>query len=106
MLKLTMRISFRIILTVALVSLWSSTVLAIDKAKIEEKPKEQKVVQTPKPQKPAVPDSQGNQLSPNQSQPKDKYNDFIDANNNGIDDRVEKVPTSKKPEEKKTQPPR
>jgi hypothetical protein len=100
-----MRISFRIILAVALVFLWAGTVSAADKAKKDEKPKEQKVVQTPKPQTPSVPDSQGSQVRPGQGRSKDRYNDFVDANNNGIDDRVEKVQTSKKPKEKENKPP-
>lgn len=100
-----MKTSLRIMSAVVLVFLWAGTASAVDKAKKDEKPKEQKVVQTPNPHTPVAPDSQGSQTNSGQSRSKDKYNDFIDTNNNGIDDRIEKVQTVKKPEEEKTKPP-
>ncbi len=85
-----------------LVFLLASTVLAVEK-------KETKRVTQKEVDKQEVSRSgQGTQSetlrSHNQAQPKRDYNDFVDGNNNGIDDRIEsqkkKAGTDKKPIEK------
>jgi hypothetical protein len=74
---------------------------AIDKSKKTEKPKEKTQVTTPK----ATPEStsrapEGKKVEPDR--PINGYDDFIDRNNNGIDDRAEKRQASKKPAQKES----
>ena len=74
---------------------------AIDKSKKTEKPKEKTQVTTPK----VSPESTSRAPEDKKVEPdrqKNGYDDFIDRNNDGIDDRAEKGQASKKPAQKET----
>jgi len=87
-----MRIMIKIFAVLVLVIFWSGPAAGIDKSKKNERPKDQKTVQVEKkkPEQTTSPqDSQGAQSKKTTK----NYDDFIDRNNNGIDDRAEKSNT-------------
>jgi len=100
-----MRNFIHILLAVFLMAALSAPVMGIDK---KRDPSPQKDTQTVKQQTPdrsqTVDDSKATKVKSR----KKNYDDFVDRNNNGIDDRAEKSPPPKKTEKpetrKKTEP--
>ncbi len=94
-----MRYLVALMLTLALVALLTSPVGAIDKKpKGQQPPAKPTTTQKPNPAPQKAPDSSANKKNA-KAAPKakqQKYNDFIDKNNNGIDDRLEDL--KKKPD--------
>ncbi|HVP07668.1 MAG TPA: hypothetical protein VMS71_07495 [Candidatus Acidoferrum sp.] len=93
-----MRYVVALMLTLALVALLTSPLGAIDKKPKSQPPAKPTPTQKINPAPSKAPDSTGNKknakVAPNNKQ--QKYNDFIDKNNNGIDDRLEDL--KKKPD--------
>ena len=88
------RILYYTVLAVVLAS------LPVPSVAVEKKQKEQPAKVQPKPAPKAQPQGQAIEKKDQPKQPKQgedkKYDKFVDANNNGIDDRLEK--DKKKPE--------
>ncbi len=76
-----------IIYILASLFLLTSCLFAIDKKPQSEKPGNKQSQDSLKTDRPVAPDSSKTKIKPNDGA---DYNDFIDKNNNGIDDRVEK----------------
>jgi hypothetical protein len=92
-----MKISIKILALVCLVLFWSAPVFAIDKSKKDESKKTVKVDKKKT--------SQSNDTQ--RSKKSKSYDDFVDRNNNGIDDRAEKnTPKQTKKKTSKTASPK
>ena len=103
-----MKIILKLVLAFALILLWAGPAAAIDKTKKDENPKKDQV-QVDKAQKPPEQEKQQKETIGGSENTKKSYDNFIDTNNNGIDDRAEsknappkpqKDESSKKPEKK------
>ena len=90
-----MRFLTSIFIIACLLIVWSGPAAAIDKSKKDDKPAPDKKVQIEK----KNPDQ-----AKDQKKSKKDYDNFLDRNNNGIDDRAEKSP-SKQPQKKSTPKP-
>ncbi len=93
-----MRNAAALTLTLTLVALLTSPLGAIDKKPKNQPPAKPTTTQKPNPAPQKAPDSAGNKKNAKAgpSTKQQKYNDFIDKNNNGIDDRLEDL--KKKPD--------
>ncbi len=104
-----MKTLLTILIAVAMVTVLIDPASAIDRSK-KDKPK-------PKPERPAVDKPTNNQTrtvpdskaTKNTDSRKKNYDDFVDRNNNGIDDRVEKTSkntsASKEPDSSRSKTP-
>ena len=81
---------------VCLVLFWAGSALAVDKTKKDKVPPKEKAVEVEK--KPEAKQDRSGIDKPdnNSSRSKKNYDNFIDNNNNGIDDRAEKKTSVKK----------
>jgi hypothetical protein len=85
-----------IILVCGLVLVWLGSAAAIEKSKKPDPPSDKKPTPTLKDSTGASRSRPDSRVTPPPDGPK-KFDDFIDRNNNGIDDRAEKGSTTKKP---------
>ncbi len=90
-----MRLLRPIFIIICLMFIWSGPAAGIDKSKKDDKPAPEKKVQVEK----KTPDK-----SQDKKGTKKNYDNFVDRNNNGIDDRAEKS-SSKQPKKKTTPKP-
>ena len=96
-----MRVMIKLLVIMVLVIVWSGPALGIDKSrKKDENPKDRKTVQTEK-TKPVQTSAQRDSQRSEIKKPAKGFDDFIDRNNNGIDDRVEKKPPKQAPAQPK-----
>jgi len=92
-----MKIVIKTFLLLVIIGVLSGPALGIDRSKKEGNPQDQKAIkiEQKKPDSSAGPqDSQGN----NTRKPPKNYDNFIDSNNNGIDDRAEKTNPKQTPD--------
>jgi hypothetical protein len=97
-----MKKALYIIVMVVLVAVWANPASAIDRSKKNDPSPNQKRPLVDKPSQDrgkTIPDSKAPQ---NKESRKKNYDDFVDRNNNGIDDRVEKSTKPSKPKKPDT----
>lgn len=95
--EVVMKIMIKTFIILGLILVWSGPAAAIDKSKKDEKSKDSKTVEIEK-KKPDQTTSPRDSQRPNTRKKAKNYDNFIDRNNNGIDDRAEKsTPKQKQP---------
>jgi len=82
----------------------TGSAMAIDKTKKDDKAPKDRGAVIDKGRKPAAPDTQKPKSNDSGSRSKRPYDDFIDTNKNGVDDRVERAPQTQKPKQPAPRP--
>lgn len=94
-----MKISVTICLIACLVLMWAGPATAIEKSK-KDKTSVQDNTATIKKQNPVDSERAVTDRTKKPENSRKSYDNFVDRNNNGIDDRAEKSSASKKPKQK------
>ena len=98
-----------ILIAIALMIVWANPASAIDRSKKDSPAPKQERPAVDKPQQKPAKNTSDSKATQDTGSRKKNYDDFVDRNNNGIDDRAErgsKTTKTKKPESapKKTTP--
>lgn len=93
-----MKLMIKIFVLFCLVFIWSGSASGIDKSKKSDQPAKKKTITVQKKNPDQQQKSKDTQSS-GAKQSSKTYDNFVDRNNNGIDDRAEKI-SSKQPKKK------
>jgi chromosomal replication initiation ATPase DnaA len=90
-----MRLFIKIFVSLCLIVVWNGSAVGIDKSKKDKKTKTKQTVQVDK-KKTEQTKPQPDKKAVDSKKTKKSYDNFVDGNNNGIDDRAEKSPSKQK----------